>query len=170
MKRALIALVGILALLLSGCAAGEQDAQAGEQLLTAVFTSNQDGRWDTLQSAVEGGEDLQAASDAYLAAFQPYCTADGLALLADNRYPTQCDSLAQEYGVTIQPGTAELSEPGDTGAVTFSLPLSIVSDGQETGSVTLEGQLILAEEDGALLVDSIAIYNLDDLSAALAGG
>ena len=120
-------------------------------------------------AAAEGG-DLEAAARDYLAPFQPFCTAGGLETLASNRYPTRCDSLAQEYGVALQPGEAEISEPDGSGASAFSLPVDLVSDGQTAGSVTLEGQLVFAEEDGALLVDGLALYNLDDLSAALGGG
>lgn len=172
MKRRILILAGALALLPGGCAGGgaPQGVQAGQALLSALFTSNQDGRWDAYQAAAAEGSDLEAAARDYLAPFQPFCTAGGLETLASNRYPTRCDSLAQEYGVALQPGEAEISEPDGSGASAFSLPVDLVSDGQTAGSVTLEGQLVFAEEDGALLVDGLALYNLDDLSAALSGG
>lgn len=172
MKRGFLILVWALALLLGGCAGGgaPQGVQAGEALLSALFTSNQDGRWDTYRAAAEAGGDLQAATRDYLAPFRPFCTAGGLETLADNRYPTRCDSLAQQYGVALQPGEAEISAPDGSGASSFSLPVDLVAGGQTAGSVTLEGQLVFAEEGGALLVDGLALYNLDDLSAALGGG
>lgn len=168
MRIIYLALLLFVSLFLSGCNGGQQrDTQAGEKLLATLFTSNQDGRWDTFQAALENGDDVETAYLDYMATYQPFCTADGLDKVTSNRYSTQCDSLAQQNNVTIQPGEVAISAPDQNGVSTFTLPIVVMSDGQETGNVTLEGQLIFAEEDGALLVDNLSIYNLSDLSTTL---
>ena len=110
MRIIYLALLLFVSLFLSGCNGGQQrDTQAGEKLLATLFTSNQDGRWDTFQAALENGDDVETAYLDYMATYQPFCTADGLDKVTSNRYSTQCDSLAQQNNVTIQPGEVAIS-------------------------------------------------------------
>lgn len=142
-------------LLFAGGCAPKAEAVPGEELVRALFTTNQDGRWEKFQSAGTG----EAGLEAYLEPFSALCTDRGLYSLTSNRYVYRLDELAAEGDCTVTPTAYSVDgQEGDT--VNFSVTLSVSRDGAEIGTAVQAGQLTLSE-DGR--VDSLWLEDMSSL-------
>lgn len=166
MYRRLCISFAVLLLLLSGCAPAPAPSDPGAAFLTAFFTSNQDERWDTLQSAdLTSQETANTASAEYLSGLSPLCTEACLASIAQNRQLSQLDSLAEQYDCTFVPQKVTVSAPNESHVATFEIELSVQQGEDSIGTVTQQGELTFA--DDSALVDNIWFADLDGISSFL---
>lgn len=135
--------------------------------LTMLFTTNQEGRWDTYQDADFSDEkSANEAVEQYYSTFRTMCTEEGLAFMAANRLPYTFDEMAEKYNCSMKPEKITITWDGDT--VEFTLYLIVARDGENLGEVEQNGQLQLIQNDGEYLIDSVWIANLNDLMEFLA--
>lgn len=171
MKTALTAkhlclVCSLLLFLISGCTQTVEVKDPGVEFLTAFFTSNQDERWDTLQSAdLTSQETANTASAEYLSGLSPLCTEACLTSIAQNRQLSQLDSLAEQYDCTFVPKNVTVSAPNESHVATFEIELSVQQGEDSIGTVTQQGELTFA--DDSALVDNIWFAGLDGISSFL---
>ncbi len=161
MKRYLLPLLCLGLLLAGGCHLVKPEQAPGTALLSALFTSNPEGRWDTLQAA--GQEGAAEAGDGYLAPFAELCTEDGLACLTANRIPTRLDEMAAMHGCVLTPKKIRLSDPDEGGQAPFTVTAQAAREGKVLGSFTLNGTLGLRTVEDRALVDSIWVEDWSGL-------
>ena len=171
MKTALTAkrlclVCSLLLFLISGCTQTVEVKGPGVEFLTAFFTSNQDERWDTLQSAdLTSQKTANTASAEYLSGLSLLCTEACLASVAQNRQLSQLDSLAEQYDCTFVPQKVTVSAPNESHVATFEIELSVQQGEDSIGTVTQQGELTFA--DDSALVDNIWFAGLDGISSFL---
>ncbi len=157
-------------LFLSGCTKKQElqtDVErAGEVFLMSIFTTNQNGRWDTYQTAdfstIEAGS---MVIEQYYSSFANICTESGLSSIVSNRLPYTYDELAWKYDCTIEP--EEITFDIRENTAEFTVELSVIREEEVLGKVEQNGQLQLVQNGEEYFIDSAWIANLDDLKIFL---
>lgn len=126
----------IFIILLSGCTHKQESAieKSGQSFLENLFTTNQNGRWDTYQSSESSSQEAGTeAMEQYYSDLTAMCTEDGLTSIAANRLPFSYDELAQEFDCSMSP--AEIILTSNENTVDFTVKLEVTKDGKTMGKV-----------------------------------
>jgi hypothetical protein len=133
----------LFALLLAGCgnsgntenAENEKEA-AAEAFLTHFYTTDDGGRYTTMQSSsAETEEEVEESVDAYYSKLAELATDDLLEKLQANRMPYVYDEMDEEAGITVDSPQIELNAQQEENSYDFTVTRT--EEDVRTGTIRL---------------------------------